>query len=108
MKKYYEINKVTFEEVLTPKAKESLFSRCRYNWNACADIYEAYKNPSVYKVKAFNFWKDFARKIEARNLTIVAHGVQTFSLTFDFDHPETNEPCKAYITRDCNRFAKVQ
>ena len=108
MKKYYEINGYTFEEITTPKAVESLLNNCKRWWNSCDDIYEAYKNPSIYKVNAFNNWKNFVRKIKGNDFFITAHGMQTFSLTFEFAHPETGELCKAWITKDNNRFAKVQ
>ena len=74
------------------------------NWKHYHDIYEAYKNPSIYKVRAWNRCKDLCARMNGWGLTISAAGVQTFSVVFSYPDEVTGEICYAYITRDYDRF----
>ena len=67
-------------------------------------LWDAYKNPSVYKERAYNYCRELSAKYNGYNFRICGHGCQTFSVTFNFNHPETGEICTAWITRDNNRF----
>jgi len=77
------------------------------NWKVCRDIYEAYKNPSVYKVRAWERCKALCAEMGGFNLVISAAGVQTFSVVFTFTDEETGVVCYAYITRDYDRFCEA-
>ena len=73
-------------------------------WKQFRDIYEAYKNPSIYKVRAWNYCKELCKEMHGFDLVISAAGVQTFSVVFKFKERGTGRLCYAYITRDYNRF----
>ena len=72
------------------------------------DIYSAYKNPSVYKVRAWNWCKELCREMHGYDLIISAAGCQTFSVVFTFNERGTGRKCYAYITRDYNRFCYAE
>ena len=74
------------------------------SWKNYHDIFEAYKNPSVYKVRAFEYCKELCGKLHGYDLIISAAGCQTFSVCFKFRERGTGRPCYAYITRDYDRF----
>jgi len=73
------------------------------SWKCYHDIYEAYKTPSVYKVRAFWRCKNLCREFNGYDLVISAAGCQTFSVCFKFNAPD-GRLCYAYITRDYDRF----
>ena len=77
------------------------------NWKLSRDIYEAYKTPSVYKVRAWERCKRLCAEMGGFDLAISAAGCQTFSVVFKYTDSETGELCCAYITRDYDRFAPV-
>lgn len=77
------------------------------NWKVCRDIYEAYKTPSVYKVRAFERCKALCAEMNGFDLVISAAGCQTFSVVFSFMDEETGVLCYAYITRDYDRFCEA-
>ena len=72
------------------------------------DIYSAYKKPSVYKVRAWNYCKELCREMHGYDLIISAAGNQTFSVVFTFNERGTGRKCFAYITRDYNRFCYAE
>ena len=74
------------------------------SWKACRDLYDAYKNPSIYKRRAFQRCVDLCNSMNGFNLLISSYGVQTFSVVFEYPDEETGELCYAYITRDYDRF----
>ena len=73
-------------------------------WKNYSDIWEAYKNPSVYKVWAFMHCQELCKKMHGFDLVIPAAGCQTFSVCFKFREKGTRKLCYAYITRDYERF----
>ena len=77
------------------------------SWKVCRDIYEAYKSPSVYKVRAFRRCQELCEEMNGFDLVIASHGVQTFSVVFTFINEETGVVCYAYITRDYDRFCEA-
>ena len=84
------------------KAREAaVFAYAHKNYD---DIYSAYKNPSVYKVRAWNWCKELCREMHGYDLIISAAGCMTFSVVFTFNERGTGRKCYAYITRDYNRF----
>ena len=68
------------------------------------DIYQAYKNPSIYKVRAWNYCKELCKRMHGFDIVIPAAGMQTFSVVFKFKERGTGRPCYAYITRYYSRF----
>lgn len=75
------------------------------NWKSAADIYGAYKTPSIYKLRAFERCKELCAKMRGRDLIISAAGCQTFSVVFRFTDSTNGKEAVAYITRDYDRFA---
>ena len=73
-------------------------------WHYATDIYEAYKSPSVYKVRAWEYCKDLCRKLHGRDLRIVGWNSMKFSVAFRFNERGTGRECYAYITADYDRF----
>ena len=72
------------------------------NWKNYKDIFEAYKNPSIRKVRAFEYCKNLCAELNGFDLVIPAAGCQTFSVCFKFY--DEGRLCYAYITRDYDRF----
>ena len=90
------------EEVTAPKAARAI---CSPDYKEYSTIWDAYKNPSYRKEAAWRYCVDMCRALDGQNIRITAAGCQTFSVKFEFLHPESGELCTAYITRDYNRFA---
>ena len=78
------------------------------SWKNYKDIFEAYKNPSIYKIRAFENCKELCAKMHGFDLVISAAGCQTFSVCFKFRENGTRKLCYAYITRDYNRFCYAE
>ena len=68
------------------------------------DIYEAYKSPSIYKVRAWEYCKDLCKRLRGRDLRIVGRNCTKFSVAFRFNERGTGRECYAYITADYDRF----
>ena len=107
--KLYEINGRAFEEMTTPATIRDMMAE--YSWyqfgKTYKDIYEAYSRPSITKAKIFYDWQKFVGEVGGSGLRIVHAGCQTFSLGFEFLHPETKELCYALVTKTYNRFCKI-
>lgn len=71
------------------------------------DIYDAYKNPSIYKIRAWNYCKEMCNKYGGYNLKINSYNCQSFTCTFEFVHPIDGNLCVAYLTRDYSRFCDL-
>ena len=71
------------------------------------NIFSAYKKPSVEKIKAFEYCENLCKELDGFNLVIPCHGVQTFSVTFEYADKDTGVICRAYITRDYDRFCEA-
>lgn len=65
-----------------------------------SDIYEAYKRPSIYKVRAWHDCLDLCRSMNGWNIRIAAAGCQLFSVTFLYSDPDTGVIRVCWITRD--------
>lgn len=75
-----------------------------YETSDCDDIYDAYKEPSVYKVRAFNYWVRAYKELNGKyGIRILSHNSQSFSLGFVFEDAVTGVLKFAYITKDYNR-----
>lgn len=79
-------------------------------WNNSTDyeLYHVYSDYSCRKYNAFEYCKTLMYQLEGWGLRIIGHNCMTFSVGFEFNHPVTGELCFAYITRDNNRFMKVE
>lgn len=87
--------------------KTATYIRNSYNYamrQGLHTLWDAYKNPSVYKERAYKYCRELCAKYDGFDFRICGHGCQTFSVTFRFPHPATGEICIAWITRDNNRF----
>ena len=69
-----------------------------------SNIWEAYVKPSGRKVAAWHDCENMCRALDGFGLCITGAGCQTFSVMFDFAHPETGELMRAHITRDYNHL----
>ena len=86
------------------KAREAaVFAYAHKAWTY-DDIYSAYKKPSVYKVRAWNWCKELCREMHGYDLIITGASRFAFSVVFTFNERGTGRKCYAYITRDYNRF----
>jgi len=74
------------------------------SWKVYHDIFDAYKSPSIYKVRAWRYCQELCRRMQGFDCIISAAGCQTFSVCFKYPDEITGEICYAYITRDYNRF----
>ena len=77
-------------------------------YKSYTDIFQAYKNPSKYKVEAWNYCKELCKRMHGFDIVIPAAGMQTFSVVFKFRERGTRKLCYAYITRDYNRFCYAE
>lgn len=68
------------------------------------NIWQAYDRPSARKVAAWHDCENMCRECDGFGLCITAASCQTFSVMFDFAHPETGELMRAHITRDYNHL----
>lgn len=68
------------------------------------NIWQAYDKPSYLKVEAWHDCENMCRELDGFGLCITGAGCQTFSVMFDFAHPETGELMRAHITRDYNHL----
>ena len=64
------------------------------------DIYDEYKNPSIYKVRAFASIKELKRKTHGKGLTITGANSSVFSCGF------TIKDGLCFFTRQHNYFIK--
>lgn len=64
-----------------------------------ADVYNRY---STAKENAFKYCRDLCKKYNGWGMCISSHNAQTFTVMFNFEHPETGAKMVAKITRDYN------
>lgn len=69
-----------------------------------SNIWQAYDRPSGLKVAAWHDCESMCRDCDGVGLCITAAGCQTFSVMFDFAHPETGMMMRAHITRYYNHL----
>lgn len=70
-----------------------------------ADIYAAYKTPSVNKRRAWAACKSLCAALDGYDIRITGRSAMFFSVAFRFTEPETGRACCAYITAKNERFA---
>lgn len=63
---------------------------------------DVYERPSAAKRHAFAYCKKLCDAYGGWDFCISAHNCMTFSVMFDFMHPETGELMRAYITKTYN------
>ena len=68
------------------------------------DIYDAYKNPSIYKIRAWRYCQAMCDAYNGYNLRITSFNCQSFSVAFEFIHPIDGNVCVAWITKNYNRY----
>ena len=73
-------------------------------YEVAPNIWQAYDRPSERKVAAWHGCESMCRDCDGFGLCITAAGCQTFSVMFDFAHPDTGVLMRAYITRDYNHL----
>lgn len=72
-----------------------------YKWSNMYDLYDLYKNPSIYKNRAYNYCLDLYTKLNGYDFKIIGGNCSTFSVGFKF--MENDIEYFAYITKDYNR-----
>lgn len=60
---------------------------------------DVYERPSNRKRQAFAYCKELCERYGGWDFRISGHNCMTFSVMFDFEHPETGELMRAFITR---------
>jgi len=90
------------------KAREAATWAYNHAWHVYSDIFDAYKNPSSAKVRAWNYCKELCDRMHGYDLLISGAGCFTFSVVFKFRERGTKRECYAYITRDYNRFCYAE
>ena len=68
------------------------------------NIWQAYDKPSDRKVAAWHDCEHMCWDCDGYGLCITGANCMTFSVMFDFVHPETGELMRAHITRDYNHL----
>ena len=68
------------------------------------DVYGRY---SAAKARAFRYYEELCEELNGYCLCITAHNTMTFTVGFEFPHPETGEIRLAKITKDYNYFAPL-
>ena len=87
---------------LTKKQKIEIVKA--YEQSNLTDIYEAYKNPSHYKVCAFMWCEELMKKYGGFDLRIIGYNCMQFSAGFQYEDKNTEVVMFAYITKEYNRF----
>ena len=67
---------------------------------------DVYNSASCYKHQAFNYWNNYVRSHEAKNLRILSHNCMHFTLGFTYI--ENHEEYFAFITAYNNYCCKVK
>ena len=95
---------------INANTKMSQAINARYNYAlryGCSDLYEAYKNPSVYKWRAYHRCLQLCSDLNGYNFRISGYNCMSFSVTFAYPDPETGEIMVAWITKDYDRFTPM-
>jgi hypothetical protein len=79
----------------------------QYLYSSDTELEDVYGRYSAAKAKAFRYCEELCEELNGRGLCIMAHNTMTFTVGFEFPHPETGEACIAKITRDYNYFAPL-
>lgn len=90
------------KEVTAPKEKQHILYKDYHTYSNLSECYSSY---SWKKAGAFNYCRRLCYALNGYNLRIVSHNSWSFSVKFEFVHPDTGALCTAYITRTYNRFA---
>lgn len=95
--------KVTSPSEIAQVRSEYIWSR---NYLCKEDIYEAYKKPSLAKVRAWEGCKRLCEEFNGWNLKILHAGCQLFSAGFEFAD-EDGVINYMWITKSQERYAEV-
>ena len=85
-------------------AREAAARAYKHPENCYNDIFQVYKSPSIYKIRAFERCKALCHKMRGKNLLISSASCQAFSVVFEYVDKATGAMCFAYITKDYDRF----
>lgn len=92
------------------RAAEAAYKSYDSEWGrrrACRDIYEAYDNPSLAKVRAFQYCLQLCREHDGYDFRIIGHNCMTFSFGFKYTGKNTGRDCFAFITRDYDSYCFI-
>lgn len=65
-----------------------------------SDVYDSW---SAAKERAYDYCRRLCEDLNGWDFCITGSNCMTFSVMFDFEHPDTGELMRAYITKDYNR-----
>lgn len=88
--------KINEDFTIHPRAKAPYY---RVDGYTLEDVYE---RPSKRKRNAFDYCKRLCERYKGWDFCISGHNETTFSVMFDFMHPETGELMRAHITKTYN------
>ena len=87
------------DQTIARKAAEHAYSHRQWTYD---DIWSAYSNPSVNKVRAWEACKKLCKQLDGKDLIITGKSSHCFSVCFKFQ--DKGRDCYAFITRDYSRF----
>lgn len=93
--KTIEINNKTFELM------KGIVAKTDYRGRSFMDIYDIYKSPSIYKVRAYEEWENFLYKLGNIQSLVLQGNSCTFSIRSIVK--ASGKEYHFYITRDHNR-----
>ena len=97
--KIITINGVEFEKV------KNIYLKNDYELKA---IYQCYARPSTYKVNAYNYWVDYAKRLDL--LKVAYYGIASYNsniFTFDFCFKYESKKYYAHITPSHNYIMEI-
>ena len=95
-------------EVTTKHGREDMIYHYK-QWKMSNDteLYHVYGRFSKAKIHAMDRCKALMYNYNGRDMRILSHSDQQFTVGFEFPHPETGVLCFAYITKAYDRFIEV-
>ena len=95
-------------EVTRPSERKAmLYQHKKWQNTSARSLEDVYGTFSKNKVRAFMYCEDLMFKLKGRRLRILSHNSHTFTVGFEFPHPETGVMCFAYITPSYNRYIEL-
>ena len=96
------------KRAITKTEKRLMFGAYRkYKESTDTELYDVYNKVSNAKKNAMEYCKELMHKLNGRDLRIISHTVQFFTVGFEFPDEETGELNFAYITKAYDRFITV-
>ena len=95
-------------EVTTKSGREMmLYHYEQWQMSNATHLWDVYDKFSRNKVRAMDYCEELVYKFHGRDLRILSHNSYTFTVGFEFPHPETGVLCFAYITPSYNRYIEL-